>query len=62
MSAPAMRDACEVVNSMGEPLEWQRELDVAIADIDSRLTHPRRRATDVSRRCRTSASSKSPRK
>ena len=31
----------------GEPLEWQRELDVAIADIDSRLKHPRRRATDI---------------
>jgi len=31
----------------GEPLAWQRELDVAIADIDSRLEHPRRRATDV---------------
>jgi len=31
----------------GEPLAWQRELDVAIADIDSRLTHPRRRATDI---------------
>ena len=31
----------------GEPLEWQRELDVSIADIDSRLRHPRRRATDV---------------
>lgn len=31
----------------GEPLAWQRELDVAIADIDSRLKHPRRRATDV---------------
>ena len=31
----------------GEPLTWQRELDVAIADIDSRLSHPRRRATDV---------------
>jgi hypothetical protein len=30
-----------------EPLAWQRELDVAIADIDSRLTHPRRRATDI---------------
>ena len=28
-------------------LAWQRELDVAIADIDSRLSHPRRRATDV---------------
>ena len=31
----------------GQPLEWQSELDVAIADIDSRLKHPRRRATDV---------------
>jgi hypothetical protein len=31
----------------GEPLAWQRELDVAIDDIDSRLKHPRRRATDV---------------
>ena len=31
----------------GEPLEWQRELDVAIADIDSRLKHPRRKATAV---------------
>ena len=31
----------------GDPLEWQNELDVAIADIDSRLRHPRRRATDA---------------
>ena len=31
----------------GEPLEWQSELDIAIAEIDSRLSHPRRRATDV---------------
>ena len=30
----------------GEPLAWQEELDVAIADIDSRLKHPRRRVTD----------------
>ncbi|HEX6163318.1 MAG TPA: hypothetical protein VFZ31_08135 [Vicinamibacterales bacterium] len=30
-----------------DSLEWQNELDVAIADIDSRLKHPRRRATDV---------------
>lgn len=29
------------------PLTWQRELDTAIADIDSRLSHPRRRATDA---------------
>jgi hypothetical protein len=31
----------------GDPLDWQNELDVAIADIDSRLRHPRRRATDA---------------
>ncbi|MBY0496672.1 MAG: hypothetical protein K2Y23_20895 [Cyanobacteria bacterium] len=31
----------------GDALEWQSELDVAIADIDSRLRHPRRRATDT---------------
>ena len=30
-----------------DPLEWQGELDIAIAEIDSRLSHPRRRATDV---------------
>jgi hypothetical protein len=29
------------------PLAWQRELDGALADLDSKLTHPRRRATDV---------------
>lgn len=32
---------------MGEPLAWQRELDVAIADIETRLSHPRRRVTDM---------------
>ena len=30
-----------------DPLEWQGELDIAIAEIDSRLSHPRRRATDI---------------
>ena len=34
----------EVVRS--PRLEWQGELDSAMAAIDSRLTHPRRRATD----------------
>ena len=28
-------------------LEWQSELDSALTDIDSRLRHPRRRASDV---------------
>jgi hypothetical protein len=30
-------------------LDWQGELDSAMADLDSRLTHPRRRAGDLSR-------------
>jgi hypothetical protein len=37
----------QLSEELGEPLEWQSELDVAIAEIDSRLSHPRRRATDV---------------
>jgi len=28
-------------------LDWQNELDASMEDIDDRLTHPRRRATDV---------------
>lgn len=31
----------------GPRLEWQRELDATMAEIDSRLIHPRRRATDA---------------
>ena len=30
-----------------ERLEWQSELDSAMADLDTRLRHPRRRASDV---------------
>jgi hypothetical protein len=30
-------------------LDWQDELDSAMTDIDTRLTHPRRRATDSGR-------------
>jgi hypothetical protein len=30
-------------------LEWQSELDSVMTDIDDRLTHPRRRASDVGR-------------
>lgn len=30
-----------------ERLEWQSELDSAMADLDSRLKHPRRRASDA---------------
>lgn len=35
----------ETVHSQ-QPLAWQQELDGALTDIDSRLSHPRRRATD----------------
>jgi len=31
----------------GEKLEWQSELDSAMSDLDSKLSHPRRRASDV---------------
>jgi hypothetical protein len=31
----------------GPRLEWQRELDATMEDIDSRLIHPRRRASDA---------------
>jgi len=31
----------------GARLEWQSELDATMEDIDSRLVHPRRRATDT---------------
>lgn len=31
----------------GARLEWQGELDATMAEIDSRLVHPRRRATDT---------------
>lgn len=30
-------------------LEWQGELDSAMAEIDDRLTHPRRRSSDLAR-------------
>jgi hypothetical protein len=30
-----------------QPLAWQNELDGALSDLDSRLSHPRRRASDV---------------
>ena len=44
--AQPSEEAGETLEWQG-PLEWQSELDVAIAEIDSRLSHPRRRATDI---------------
>lgn len=44
---PPPGEDAQLREAAGDRLEWQCELDVAIADIDSRLRHPRRRATDV---------------
>jgi hypothetical protein len=44
---PAPGEDAQYGETAGDPLDWQGELDVAIADIDSRLKHPRRRATDI---------------
>jgi len=47
MSAPGETEKpSATVNPEGR-LEWQSELDHAMADLDSRLQHPRRRASDV---------------
>lgn len=40
-------DAKKSAAVRGPRLEWQRELDATMEDIDTRLTHPRRRATDT---------------
>jgi hypothetical protein len=44
---PTPSEEVQSRETSGEPLPWQRELDVAIADLDSRLKHPRRRVTDA---------------
>lgn len=46
-AVPTPREDAQSSETTGEPLAWQRELDVAIADIETRLSHPRRRVTDV---------------
>ena len=41
-------DSAKKSEAMRTPqLEWQSELDATMADIDSRLVHPRRRAIDA---------------
>jgi hypothetical protein len=42
---PSATDA--PADGAAQRLEWQSELDSALTDIDSRLRHPRRRASDV---------------
>lgn len=36
-------------HAAGAPLEWQSELESHLRELDSRLTHPRRRASDTGR-------------
>lgn len=47
MSLPGENEQRSATVTPGERLEWQSELDSAMADLDSRLSHPRRRAGDV---------------
>src|SRR5689334_6562695 len=47
MSAPGEGTQARATMTASDRLEWQSELDSAMADIDSKLQHPRRRATDA---------------
>ena len=47
MSSPGENEQSRAALTSEEQLEWQSELDSALADLDSRLSHPRRRASDI---------------
>ena len=47
MSSPGDNEQSRAALTSDEQLEWQSELDSALTDLDSRLSHPRRRATDT---------------
>lgn len=47
MSAPGEDEKPRAAATPERRLEWQGELDHAMADLDSRLSHPRRRASDL---------------
>lgn len=47
MSSPGEKEQTRAVLTPAERLEWQSELDSAMSDLDSKLSHPRRRASDV---------------
>lgn len=47
MSAPGETEKPSATVNSAERLEWQSELDSAMSDLDSRLLHPRRRASDL---------------
>ena len=46
MSTPGDNGQSRAAAESPERLEWQSELDQSLSDIDSRLRHPRRRASD----------------
>ena len=46
MSTPSDNAQSRATADSHERLEWQSELDQSLADIDTRLKHPRRRASD----------------
>ena len=47
MSSPGEDEQVRADLTPTERLEWQSELDSALTDLDTRLRHPRRRASDV---------------
>lgn len=47
MPAPGDDVTNRALATLDAELEWQDELDTAMADIDQRLRHPRRRASDA---------------
>ena len=47
MSLPGDNEQSCAALTSGELLDWQAELDSAMTELDTRLSHPRRRASDV---------------
>ena len=47
MSSPGEDEQSRAALTSEERLEWQSELDSALAALDSRMSHPRRRASDT---------------
>jgi hypothetical protein len=47
MSSSGENEQSRAALTSEEQLEWQSELDSALADLDSQLSHPRRRASDI---------------
>lgn len=47
MSSRGDNEQRRALLTQAEELEWQSELESALSDLHSRLSHPRRRASDV---------------